>query len=155
MDKTRRVPFAGQEHKYASMVSQRDKTSRPASPTSSRLGALFLLLLSACVVQPTPAQVQPQVATPQQPTPRIIRLEAGTYLEIRPGMEPGFTHCCGNSDYMIQMDCSDQLMRCYESNDGHWKQTYGKYCKHALRRECYLVTCSLVCEAISLEWSTE
>lgn len=131
--------------------------SAPAQPNSSsksRLGlALLLVLLSTCVVQTTPAppQPQPQVITAPQPdpTPRVIKLEDGSYLEIRPGMQPGFTHCCGDSAYMMQIDCSDRLMRCYESKRGHWKQTYGKYCKHALAEECYLQTCNLVCEAIS------
>ena len=87
--------------------------------------------------------------TPAQPQPRTIILEDGTYVEIKAGNEPGFSHCCGDSEYMMEVDCSEMLMRCYERKRGRWKQTYGKHCKKTLGQECYLHTCHNVCEAIS------
>jgi len=81
------------------------------------------------------------------PAPRVIQLEDGTYVEIREGLQPGFAHCCGDDEHSLEIKCSEGLMRCYESMDGEWKQTYGKYCKSSLDSQCYDATCPRVCEA--------
>lgn len=70
-------------------------------------------------------------------------------MEVRRGTDPGFTHCCGNSNYMMEMDCNERLMRCYAHKGSKWRQTYGKHCKRALDQVCYLATCNVVCEAIA------
>ncbi len=82
-----------------------------------------------------------------QPIPRLINLEDGSYVEIRPGIESGFAHCCGNDRHKIEIECSDGLMRCYRKTGKRWKQTYGRHCKAALDQECYEATCPRVCEA--------
>ncbi len=65
----------------------------------------------------------------------------------RAGLESGFTHCCGDVDYAMQVDCSDRLMRCYENDSAAgWQQTYGRNCKEALGQGCYEQGCLAVCE---------
>jgi hypothetical protein len=65
---------------------------------------------------------------------------------IKPGFELGFTHCCGDYDYVMQVDCGEQLLRCYANESSGWKQTYGRNCKNALGAGCYERGCLDVCE---------
>ena len=65
----------------------------------------------------------------------------------QPGFEEGFTHCCGDVEFAMQVDCSDRLLRCYTSEQGNWKQTYGRNCKSALGPGCYERGCISVCES--------
>ena len=73
----------------------------------------------------------PALPIPSQPTP--------------PSTEPGFTHCCGNPDYKLEIDCADNLIRCYENTDQGWKYTYGRLCKQNLDSACYLNGCDDSC----------
>ena len=119
-----------------------------------RLLAFVPLLVCACALQsapgPSPASADSQAVTTEPvPKERIVKLEDGTYLKVKRGTEPGFMHCCGDESYMMEMNCSDRLMRCYAHRGNRWKQTYGKQCKRALSQECYLETCSALCEAVS------
>lgn len=125
------------------------------APRRTRIGPLALLplLVSACALQAGPGPItgaadSDATSTDVAPRERIVKLENGSYLEIKPGTDPGFTHCCGDEGYMMEMDCSERLMRCYENRGTHWKQTYGKHCKRNLDQECYLQTCNAICEAI-------
>ena len=65
---------------------------------------------------------------------------------ITPGFEAGFTHCCGDFDHVMQVDCSDRLLRCYENQHGSWRQTYGRVCQKALEPSCYERGCIYVCD---------
>lgn len=112
--------------------------------------ALALLVLGlACGGHASPPSPQAEVASDDsQLSSRTITLEDGVYLDIRPGIEDGFTHCCGNAEYVMEMDCSDRLLRCYKRSGDSWKQTFGKHCRNALGEECYLQQCNTICEAI-------
>lgn len=68
-------------------------------------------------------------------------------MEIRSGLEAGFAHCCGADNFMMEIDCSEGLLRCYYNDTHHWKQTFGRYCKKALSEECYSQACTNVCDA--------
>jgi hypothetical protein len=81
------------------------------------------------------------------PEARVIELEDGSYVEIRPGIESGFAHCCGDDKYRMEIECSDGLVRCYKRSGRRWKQTYGRFCKSFLDQQCYAQTCARVCEA--------
>lgn len=63
---------------------------------------------------------------------RAVTLEDGSYVEIIPGVEEGFYHCCGDANYKMEIDCSINQLRCYEGKRGRWKYTYGRVCKTAL-----------------------
>ncbi len=65
---------------------------------------------------------------------------------VEPGLEVGFTHCCGDVEYVMQVDCSDRLMRCYANESDGWQQTYGRSCKEALGQGCYERGCVSVCD---------
>jgi hypothetical protein len=116
-------------------------------PFSLRALAFLVVLGSACVVRTPPPPEPAPVAPEPEPTPRTVELEDGSYIQIAPGLEPGFTHCCGDSQYMMEIDCSERLMRCYQKGSAGWKQTYGKHCKSALGQGCYLHACNDVCDA--------
>lgn len=81
------------------------------------------------------------------PQTRTVKLEDGSYVNVGPGIESGFAHCCGNDQYRMEIECSEGLLRCYQWTGGRWKQTYGKHCKSALDQQCYEQTCARVCEA--------
>jgi hypothetical protein len=65
---------------------------------------------------------------------------------IEPGFEPGFTHCCGDFDHVMQVDCNERLLRCYANESSGWHQTYGRNCKSALGASCYERGCLDVCQ---------
>lgn len=107
----------------------------------------------ACTVV-VPAQA-PQTAEQQPQAPASSAFEEGTSESqaaarrrrpIEPGFEPGFTHCCGDFDHVMQVDCGERLLRCYANQKNGWKQTYGRNCKSALASSCYERGCLDVCE---------
>ena len=108
-------------------------------------GAWLAVSVAGCASprQPSPSAPPPVVEPAGEPATldRVIELEDGTYVEIVPGLETGFAHCCGDEHYMMEVECSEGLLRCYTSETGRWKQTYGKHCKHSLDSECYEKTC--------------
>ena len=112
--------------------------------------ALILSATGACSSSTSPS-ISPSlpevVPTAPAPSPRVVRLEDGSYVELSPGVESGFAHCCGDDQYQLEIECSDGLLRCYEQTSNGWEQTYGKYCKATLDTQCYEKTCTRVCEA--------
>jgi len=66
--------------------------------------------------------------------------------EIAPTQaEPGFTYCCGDEAFKLQIVCEEGLMRCYEHREGRWHYTYGRHCKRNLGEACYLHGCDDKC----------
>lgn len=113
--------------------------------------ALLLCGATACSGSPaSPPASAPAVAesaSPPLPAPRSIKLEDGSYVDIRPGLEAGFAYCCGDDDFRMEIECSDGLLRCYKRSGKRWKQTFGRHCKSSLNQQCYEQTCARVCEA--------
>ncbi len=112
--------------------------------------ALLLCGAAACrgaSASPTPPPVPEAVEATPLPAPRVVKLEDGTYVEIRPGLESGFAHCCGDEQYRMEIECSDGLLRCYQQTGKRWKQTYGNHCESALDQQCYEQACTSVCDA--------
>lgn len=99
--------------------------------------------LPALQSAPAPA---PEQAVPA-PTSRTVMLDDGSYVELRPGVEQGFAHCCGDENIRLEIECSDGLVRCYQQIGNRWEQTYGKHCKRSLDQQCYEQACARVCEA--------
>lgn len=98
------------------------------------LWALFLVSAAACGPSAPAAKVE---------TPKEAELDSAP----RPGFEEGFTHCCGDLEYVMQIDCSDRLLRCYANEEQGWHQTYGRNCKSALGSSCYERGCISVCDS--------
>lgn len=48
---------------------------------------------------------------------------------------------------MMEVDCSERLMRCYSNTGSDWEQTFGRHCQQALGNGCYLRGCIDVCES--------
>lgn len=119
--------------------------------------ALLLHAMTACVGSSASSSSRPPPVPEPAPVPRIIDLEDGSYVELAPGLEPGFAHCCGDEQYQLNIECSEGLIRCYERKGKRWKQTYGRHCKSALDQQCYERTCARVCDAYraigSTRWS--
>ncbi len=112
--------------------------------------ALLVCATGACVGATAPPSATSDV-DPVEPTSsrggRFVRLDEGSYVELRPGIEAGFAHCCGDDQLRLEIECSDGLVRCYRQAGDEWKQTYGKHCKRGLDQQCYEQTCARVCEA--------
>lgn len=115
--------------------------------------ALLVYGAGACSgssASPTPTDpevMETSTTTTTTPKRRIVKLEDGSYVEIGPGLESGFAHCCGDDKFRIEIECSDGLIRCYQKKGKRWKQTYGRHCKSALDSQCYQQTCPRVCDA--------
>jgi hypothetical protein len=77
---------------------------------------------------------------PQRPA-----LPTPSHTTTPSAIEGGFTHCCGDADYKLEIDCADNLLRCYEKTDQGWKYTYGRLCKQNLGSACYLNGCDDAC----------
>lgn len=112
------------------------------------VAVFVMIVLAGCVVQATTAPEPPspsgrRAATAPPPAPTQ---EQVSYAARVPGLEPGFMHCCGDTEYMMEVDCSERLMRCYSNTGDHWKQTYGRHCKQNLGQACYLEACVVACE---------
>ncbi|MBL4636254.1 MAG: hypothetical protein JKY56_20505 [Kofleriaceae bacterium] len=120
---------------------------------------LLLCEMGACWSPTSASRSAPEPAEPAEPaltaalpaesaeSSRVIRLEDGSYVELRPGQETGFAYCCGEDLHKLEIDCSEGLVRCYRLSGKRWQQTYGKHCKSALDTQCYQQTCAKVCEA--------
>lgn len=110
----------------------------------------ILILVAACggtatdTTTPPPAPEPSAEPEPIDTTPAMqSRLDAPQEDPV----ESGFNHCCGNSEFRLQIRCEDRLMRCYERNRrGRWNQTYGRHCKRELTDNCYLEGCSPSCD---------
>lgn len=102
---------------------------------------------SAPYVAPESSESVKPETVESAPVTRVIKLENGSYVELLPGLETGFAHCCGDDQHKMEVECSDGLVRCYRLTGKRWEQTYGKHCKAALDTECYEKTCAQVCEA--------
>jgi hypothetical protein len=86
------------------------------------------------------AQPEPSIESPGPPAEPA----AATSGEA---VEAGFTHCCGNSVYRIEISCDGMVKRCYaKSGGGGWKQTYGRHCLRSLGEACYLEDCDAKCQ---------
>lgn len=81
-----------------------------------------------------------------RPAPPVAENVSRIQEPVTPGFEAGFTHCCGDFDHVMQVDCSDRLLRCYENQQGSWRQTYGRVCAKALEPSCYERGCIYVCD---------
>lgn len=99
--------------------------------------------LAACPAQTAP----PPAAPPPAPTPMPEPAPAPAPAPVLPSaVEPGFTHCCGNDQFRIEIECGQMVKRCYESKQGGWKQTYGRHCLKSLGQDCYLSECDSRCQ---------
>lgn len=118
------------------------------------LGALALVAtaIAGCLVQSAPPSAEPPViireVPVEEPAPRSVVLDDGSYVELVPGEEVGMFHCCGDAIFKLEIDCNYNQLRCYERKRGGWKYTYGRLCKEALGPSCYLNGCDNVCEAV-------
>ena len=121
---------------------------------AATLSAVWLSVagMTACAVVSSPVSKESQGYNSQASGPtrynsdRPFRSQPlAETRRIESGLEPGFTHCCGDVDYVMQVDCSDRLMRCYSNEDHDWHQTYGRNCKEALGQGCYEQGCLSVC----------
>tara|TARA_R110002096_G_scaffold436085_1_gene667095 strand:- start:12879 stop:13352 length:474 start_codon:yes stop_codon:yes gene_type:complete len=115
--------------------------------------AMVLLWTGGCIGSSPPAAVPLPAASPAPaqavvaPSSRTVMLDDGSYVELRPGVEQGFAHCCGDENNRLEIECSDGLVRCYQHTGSRWEQTYGKHCKRSLNQQCYEQACARVCEA--------
>lgn len=106
--------------------------------------ALLGPALAACPAQTAPP---PPAAPPPAPVPEPEPTPAPAPAPVLPAaVEAGFTHCCGNDEYRIEIDCGGMVKRCYQSKHGDWKQTYGRHCLKALGQDCYLAECDSRCQ---------
>jgi hypothetical protein len=110
--------------------------------------ALLLATALGCAARSTPPPpAEPEsgpVAVTVEPMVVSWRDEPARAAEHAPS-EPGFTFCCGDGRYKLEIDCSDMLKRCYERRDGGWAATYGRHCKTSLGEACYLDDCDARC----------
>jgi hypothetical protein len=106
--------------------------------------AVLALALVGCPAQPTPPPEPPPPAPAPEPEPQQPAPAAAPVLPS--AVEAGFTHCCGNAEFRIEIQCSQMLKRCYESKQGGWKATYGRHCLKSLGQDCYLSECDSRCQ---------
>lgn len=119
--------------------------------------AMFVVLatLAGCAGTATQPAPEPTTAAPAAPAAAPEPVEAAEEPEsspqasfvATPAVDPGFTHCCGDLHYKMEVDCGDRLKRCYVREGGEWKQTYGRHCKSQLGSACYLHLCDDACDA--------
>lgn len=133
-------------------------TERPSRKQQSRrcfpvLLALSLVSGAGCVAS-VPSQGHAVSSGQEAASPAAAAPEASEDQDafssqsspVEPGFEPGFTHCCGDFNYVMQVDCSERLLRCYQNKSSGWHQTYGRNCKSALGSGCYERGCLSVCD---------
>jgi hypothetical protein len=103
--------------------------------------AIAALLLVACpgakAPPPAPPEPAPAIEPIAEPAPSPALVQA---------VEAGFTHCCGNSSFRIEIDCGQMVKRCYSNETGDWRQTYGRHCRRTLGESCYLEDCDAKCQ---------
>jgi hypothetical protein len=105
--------------------------------------ALLGPVLAACPAQTAPTPQPPPPAPAPEPEPAPAPAPAAALPQA---VESGFTHCCGNDQFRIEIDCRGMMKRCYESRRGEWKQTYGRHCLKSLGEDCYLSECDSRCQ---------
>ena len=117
------------------------------------LGVLIGLLSCAPLKKTTPKDHKQPLETPgaefvaeEDPNVEVRLGESSlkTFVET-PAVEANFQHCCGNLEFKMEVDCQDQLRRCYTYESGKWTQTFGRRCKEELGEECYQRLCNEVC----------
>ncbi|HLU66170.1 MAG TPA: hypothetical protein VKZ63_07830 [Kofleriaceae bacterium] len=103
---------------------------------------IAVALVAACPgASPTPPGPAAPIAAPgAAPAPAV---EQPTEVQA---VEAGFTHCCGNASYRIEIECGNMVKRCYSSETGAWRQTYGRHCLASLGEACYLQDCDAKCQ---------
>jgi hypothetical protein len=121
--------------------------SRAGQERRACAAALFLLagvLLAGCPgsAAPPPGAQQP-MAGPVAPEPAVAAEPVAAPVQA---VESGFTHCCGNTSYRIEIQCGGMVKRCYSSDGGNWRQTYGRHCLSSLGEACYLQDCDAKCQ---------
>lgn len=109
--------------------------------------ALFVLAMMLCAGCPATGAPPPGAQQPAAGEPT-----ASPSMAADPGaaqvqaVESGFTHCCGNASYRIEIQCGGMIKRCYSSEGGDWQQTYGRHCLSSLGEDCYLQDCDAKCQ---------
>ena len=121
----------------------RARARRGASALAWVALALLGPALAACPAQTAPPPPAPPPAPEPEPEPPPPPAPAPV---LPAAVEPGFTHCCGNDQFRIEIDCNQMVKRCYESKKGEWKQTYGRHCLKSLGQDCYLSECDSRCQ---------
>jgi hypothetical protein len=114
--------------------------------------AAALLIAAACTAHITtgsePASRPPPPPTPAAPAPgQAVAVAPQAHAQhFAEAAEPGFSHCCGNDEFQLDIECGERLARCYERDgDESWRQTYGRHCKEQLGTSCYLHGCADKC----------
>jgi hypothetical protein len=107
--------------------------------------ALVVALVAAACGTPGAKAPPP----PEEPVGEVeVTVDPLTVYPMEPSeraTEPGFTYCCGNGRFKIEIDCREMLKRCYQRTGAGWKATYGRHCKRALGEACYLESCTARC----------
>lgn len=114
----------------------------PGSWTGALVAAA--LALAACPMQGGPPPSAPPGSDPSPSWSSGTSPEAPG-LALAP-IEAGFTNCCSTDQYRIEIECGEMLKRCYENQNGVWRQTYGRHCKEHLGQSCYLEDCDAKCQ---------
>lgn len=122
----------------------RRKKGRTSAHAALWLGVVgAAALLSACPGTRHPAAAP---VTPAEPAPAAAGPPAAEPAATPAPIEAGFTYCCGNGSYRMEVMCGDMLKRCYQNVAGTWHQTYGHYCRDQLGDDCFLQDCEARCE---------
>ena len=123
---------------------RRGRSSRPPTRAAAWLiAAGAVALLSACPGTRHPAAAP---VTPAEPAPAPASEPASQPAAAPAPIEAGFTYCCGNGSYRMEVMCGDMLKRCYQNVAGTWHQTYGHYCRERLGDDCFLQDCEARCQ---------
>ena len=111
-------------------------------------GALLVAATTALAACPVQQGGPPPSAPPgSDPSPTWASGASATGAsEALAPIEAGFTNCCSTERYRIEIECGEMLKRCYEQQDGLWRQTYGRHCKEHLGESFYLEDCDAKCQ---------
>lgn len=109
-----------------------------------RAGRALLVGALLCLACPG-AKAPPPAAPPPAAPPAAAPAAEPAPAAVSP-VEAGFTHCCGNGSYRIEIDCNQMMKRCYSNETGSWRQTYGRHCRASLGESCYLADCDAKCQ---------
>lgn len=111
-------------------------------------GAAALFVLTAVLVAGCPATTAPPPGAQQPETAPVAEPAVAADPAAAPvqAVESGFIHCCGNASYRIEIQCGGMIKRCYSSEGGDWRQTYGRHCLSSLGEACYLEDCDAKCQ---------
>jgi hypothetical protein len=98
--------------------------------------------LAACEPRPLP----PYPREPKQRMHARVEVDPMVTTQSNLATADGFTYCCGNNNFKMEIQCDDGIKRCFENTQAGWEQTYGRHCKRTLGETCYLTTCERVCD---------